>query len=254
MLPFVVAIPARLGSMRLPQKPLRDIAGKPMIVRVVECAQRSGAQDVVVATDSERIAEAVSATGARVCMTQAELPSGTDRIAEAAQQLQWADDTLVVNLQGDEPLAPASGIRAVARLLQQQPDCSMATLATPVEHVNQLLDPNCVKVVRDKRERALYFSRAPIPWPRDAWANSTKALPSNLWFFRHIGIYAYRVAFLKHFVKLPISELEKIEALEQLRVLDHGYSIIVGLAPETFPSGVDTEDDLARVNDVIKKQ
>jgi 3-deoxy-manno-octulosonate cytidylyltransferase (CMP-KDO synthetase) len=243
---FVVAIPARLGSTRLPRKPLRLLDGRPLILHVAERARAAGAAEVVVATDAAEIAEVVAALGVAVAMTRADHPSGTDRLSEVATQRGWPDDTLVVNLQGDEPFAPASGIRAVARVLREAPDAPMATLATPIDDAAQLFDPNAVKVVCDRTGRALYFSRAPIPWARDAFATDRQTLPTNVPWLRHIGIYAYRAGFLRAFPSLPRGRLEEIEALEQLRVLEAGHAIAVGLAPEPFPPGVDTEHDLAR--------
>lgn len=243
---FVVAIPARLGSTRLSRKPLRLLGGRPLVAHVVERARRAGAAEVVVATDSAEIADVVAPLGVPVAMTREDHPSGTDRLAEVARQRGWDDTTLVVNLQGDEPFAPASGIVAVARALASDPDAPMATLATPVDDAAQLFDPNAVKVVRDARGRALYFSRAPIPWARDAFAAGRTALPAGAPFLRHIGIYAYRAGFLRRFATLPRGVLESVEALEQLRVLEAGHAIAVGIAPEAFPPGVDTEEDLAR--------
>ena len=244
--PFVVAIPARLGATRLPRKPLRLLGGRPLVAHVVERARLAGAAEVVVATDSTEIADVVAPLGVPVALTRDDHPSGTDRLAEVAQQRGWADHTVVVNLQGDEPFAPVSGIVAVARTLVGDPDAPMATLATPVEEARQLFDPNAVKVVRDARGRALYFSRAPIPWARDAFAVDRAALPAGPAFLRHIGIYAYRAGFLRRFTTLPRGALESAEALEQLRVLEAGHAIAVGIAPEAFPPGVDTEGDLAR--------
>jgi 3-deoxy-manno-octulosonate cytidylyltransferase (CMP-KDO synthetase) len=177
-------------------------------------------------------------------MTRADHASGSDRLAECARQLHWPDDAVVVNLQGDEPFAPASGIRKVVHALTES-DAPMATLATPVEDAARLFDPNAVKVVRDARGHALYFSRAPLPWARDAFAADRAALPHGVPFLRHIGIYAYRAGFLKTFSALPPTPLERAESLEQLRALEHGYRIAVRIAPESFPAGVDTEDDLA---------
>lgn len=243
--PFIVAIPARMASTRLPGKPLRMIAGEPMIVHVARRALAAGAASVVVATDDERIADALAGSGVEVVMTRADHASGSDRLAECAQVLGWDDDAIVVNLQGDEPLAPASGIRAVAAELADS-GAPMATLATPVATIAELLDPNCVKVVRNVSGHALYFSRAPLPWPREAFARDRTALPPRIGFLRHIGIYAYRAGFLRRFAVLPHSPLEHTEALEQLRALEHGFAIAVREAPEPFPPGVDTEEDLER--------
>ncbi len=243
--PFVVAIPARFASTRLPGKPLRLLAGEPMVAHVVARARVAGAADVVVATDDARIADALAGR-VRVVMTRASHVSGSDRLAEAATALGWADDLVVVNLQGDEPLAPPSGIRAVAAALAGS-HAPMATLATPLATVDELFDPNAVKLVRAADGRALYFSRAPVPWPRDAFARDRSALPPGVPFLRHIGIYAYRAGFLRRFATLPPTPLEQAESLEQLRALEHGHAIAVGLAPDPFPAGVDTADDFARV-------
>ena len=248
---FVVAIPARLGSTRLPRKPLRLLAGKPMLAHVIERAQQSGALEVVVATDSIEIAEVAAACNVSVAMTREDHRSGTDRLAELAQQRGWSDDTIVVNLQGDEPMAPASGIRAVAATLLDSPDAPMATLATPITDAAAMFDPNVVKVVCNARGWAAYFSRAPIPWPRDAFAATRESLPVASVFLRHIGIYAYRAGFLRVFSALPIGALESLESLEQLRVLEAGHKIAVGMAPEPFPGGVDTEADLRRVEELL---
>lgn len=245
MPPFVVAIPARYGSTRLPAKPLRGIAGVPMVVRVAQRALQAGAMEVVVATDDARISEALAGQGVKVCMTRADHVSGSDRLAECAAQCGWADDAIVVNLQGDEPFAPAAGIRAVAQALAED-DAPMATLATPITSAHELFDPNVVKLVRDARDRALYFSRAPLPWARDAFAANREALPSDVPFLRHIGIYAYRAGFLHRYTQFARTPLEQAESLEQLRVLEHGHAIAVRLTPEPFPPGIDTEADLAR--------
>lgn len=250
---FVVAIPARLGSTRLPRKPLQCVAGRPLVAYAVATAQRSGARQVVVATDSSEIADAVRDPGVTVCMTRADHLSGTDRIAEAAQQLGWDEDTVVVNVQADEPLLPASAIAAVARSLLRAGDCSMATLAVALDDVRELFDPNCVKLVCDARARALYFSRAAIPWARDAFAADRGRLPDHVPFLRHIGIYAYRAGFLKEYVALPPSRLERVEALEQLRALEYGHAIAVQVLAERFPAGVDTPEDLHRVEALLSK-
>jgi 3-deoxy-manno-octulosonate cytidylyltransferase (CMP-KDO synthetase) len=247
---FVVAIPARYGSQRLPGKPLRPIAGTPMIVHVARRALLAGACEVVVATDDARILDALHGSGVDVCLTRGDHESGTDRLAEVAIQRGWDDATIVVNLQGDEPLAPASGIRAVATALYEG-DTPMATLATPLLGATELFDPNCVKLVRAGDGKALYFSRAPIPWARDGFARNRDTLPVDTPFLRHIGIYAYRCGFLKHFAGLSRTPLEQAESLEQLRALEHGHAIAVALAPEPFPAGVDTAEDLARVERLL---
>lgn len=249
---FVVAIPARYGSQRLPGKPLLPIAGLPMIVHVARRALVAGAREVVVATDDARIRDALEGTGVSVAMTRADHASGSDRLAEVVSQRRWDDATIVVNLQGDEPLAPASGIRRVAAVLAGS-TAPMSTLATPIISAEELFDPNCVKLVRGYHGNALYFSRAPIPWPRDAFAQDRKTLPDVVPFLRHIGIYAYRAGFLKILAGLPRSPLERAESLEQLRALEHGHAIAVALAPEPFPAGVDTAEDLMRVQRLIER-
>lgn len=241
---FIVAIPARYGASRLPGKPLRLIAGTPMVVHVARRALFAGARQVVVATDDERIATALAGENLTVCMTRADHASGTDRLAECADQLSWPDDLIVVNLQGDEPFAPPEGIRAVADTLFQS-GAEMATLATPVEDMEALFDPNTVKLVRDGAGLALYFSRAPIPWQRDRFARERLG-PVGPDVLRHIGIYAYRAGFLRRFAQLPPGRLEQLEALEQLRALESGHRIAVGITPVPFPPGVDTEADLER--------
>ena len=244
--PFIVAIPARFASTRLPGKPLQAIAGEPMVLHVARRALAAGASQVVVATDDPRIERALEGQPLRVVMTRADHASGSDRLAECAERLHWPDDAVIVNLQGDEPLAPPSGIRAVAECLLQG-SSAMATLATPLADVEELLNPNCVKVVVSAAGKALYFSRAPIPWPRQAFATSRNALPAGISFLRHIGIYAYRAAFLRTFATLSATPLERAESLEQLRALEYGHAIAVRIAPEPFPAGVDTPEDLARV-------
>ena len=241
---FIVAIPARYGATRLPGKPLRLIAGEPMVVHVARRALAAGASEVVVATDDARIADALAGQDLHVCMTAAGHASGTDRLAECAAQRGWADDRIVVNLQGDEPFAPPEGIREVAAVLAAG-DAEMATLATPIEDAHTLFDPNAVKLVRDARGLALYFSRAPIHWQRERFARDRLG-PVAGSALRHIGIYAYRAGFLRTFSQLPPGRLEQLEALEQLRVLEAGYRIAVGLSPVAFPPGVDTEADLIR--------
>lgn len=247
---FVVAIPARFASTRLPGKPLLDLGGRPMVLRVVERALAAGAAEVLVATDDARIESALAGSGIEVVMTRADHPSGTDRLAEVSRLRGWSPDTLVVNLQGDEPLAPVSGIRAAAETLACS-DAPMATLATPIHDAAELFSPSAVKVVRDGQGRALYFSRAPIPWARDAFASAPGVLPPGGPWLRHIGIYAYRAGFLATYVTLPQGMSEQLESLEQLRVLEAGFAIQVGLAPEPFPAGVDTPADLERVRAVF---
>ena len=242
---FVVAIPARHASTRLPGKPLAPLAGQPMVAHVARRALAAGAREVWVATDDARIAAALEGfDGVRVAMTRADHASGTDRLAECARQAGWGEQDIVVNLQGDEPFAPAAGIRAVAATLAAS-GAPMATLATPVEDAPTLFDPNVVKLVRNTQGDALYFSRAPIPWHRDAFAQSRDVLPPGQW-LRHIGIYGYRAGFLQHFAAMSPGTLEQVESLEQLRVLEAGFRIAVSLSPEPFPPGIDTPEDLAR--------
>jgi 3-deoxy-manno-octulosonate cytidylyltransferase (CMP-KDO synthetase) len=244
MTDFIVAIPARYAASRLPGKPLRLIAGEPMVVHVARRALAAGASQVVLATDDQRIADAVTNFPITVCMTRTDHPSGTDRLAECAQQLKWQDQQIIVNLQGDEPFAPASGIRFVADILANS-SAPMATLATFIDDTETYFDANAVKVVRTTNGNALYFSRAPMPWQRDRFNHDRISQP-QAGALRHIGIYAYRAGFLKTFTDLPVGQLEQLEALEQLRVLEAGYQIAVGISPEIFPPGVDTEADLLK--------
>jgi len=248
---FKVVIPARFGSSRLPGKPLLDIAGKPMIAHVYERACQSGAAEVVVATEDARIEAAMASYGARVVMTSPAHPSGTDRLQEVARQLGWHDDDIVVNVQGDEPLIPPEVIDQVAANLEAAGAAGIATLAEPLDSVEQLFNPNIVKLVRDIHGRALYFSRAPMPWARDLFATDRSVLPANPLYFRHLGIYAYRVRFLHDYVSWPPCELEQLESLEQLRALYHGVKIHVAVADVALPPGVDTLADLERVRALL---
>ncbi|HEY2345004.1 MAG TPA: 3-deoxy-manno-octulosonate cytidylyltransferase [Xanthomonadaceae bacterium] len=241
---FVVAIPARMGATRLPGKPLRLLGGEPLVLHVARRALAAGAEEVVVATDSARIADALDGRGVTVCMTRIDHASGTDRLAECATRLGWNDARIVVNLQGDEPFAPPEGIRKVARCLAVS-GAEMATLAAPIEDMSTLFDPNAVKLVRTTNGDALYFSRAPLPWDRDRFARERIGTLADGW-LRHIGIYAYRAGFLRRFAAMPPGRLERIESLEQLRALEAGHRIAVGLTPVAFPAGVDTEADLVR--------
>ena len=248
---YTVIIPARYGSSRLPAKPLADIDGRPMIAHVVDRASRSGAARVVVATDDQRIQTAVSPLGVETLMTHPDHPSGTDRLQQAAALLQLANDDIVVNVQGDEPLIPPAVIDQVAANLAANPDCGMATLCEPIQSVAQFLEPGAVKVVSSVSGRALYFSRAPIPWPRDAFAKNKDQLPDALIPMRHIGIYAYRVRFLNAFIGWPMHPLEAHECLEQLRALANDVAIHVAPACEPIPAGVDTAADLERVRAMV---
>jgi len=242
---FTVIIPARLASTRLPNKPLADLGGQPMVVRVAQRAALSGATRVIVATDHEDIAAACAAHGISAVLTRADHPSGTDRIAEVAQVLGLSPDEVVVNLQGDEPLIDPALLAACAARIG--PDVPMATCAHPILDAAEVFNPNVVKVVLDKLGRALYFSRATIPWHRDAFAQTQESLPLGYAPLRHIGLYAYSNAFLQAYPTLAPAPLESIEALEQLRVLWHGYPIAVHVTNDAPPGGVDTPDDLERV-------
>lgn len=246
---FVVIIPARFASTRLPGKPLQDINGKPMIVHVLERARESGADRIIVATDHAEVAKAVEAAGGEVCMTRADHQSGTERLAEVVEKCGFSDDTIVVNVQGDEPMIPAVIIRQVAENLAAS-KAGMATLAVPVDNAEEAFNPNAVKVVMDKEGYALYFSRATIPWDRDRFAQSRDTVGDSL--LRHIGIYGYRAGFIRRYVGWAPSPLEQIEMLEQLRVLWYGEKIHVAVAEEVPGTGVDTLEDLERVRAEMK--
>lgn len=242
---FTVIIPARLASTRLPNKPLADLGGKPMVVRVAERAAQSGATQVIVATDHADIVAACRAHDVAVQMTRADHPSGTDRIAEVAEAIGLAGETVVVNVQGDEPLIDPGLIAATAA--QISGDVPMATAAHPIIDTADVFNPNVVKVVLDKAGHAIYFSRATIPWHRDGFAQARQTLPAGYKPLRHIGLYAYSNRFLQQYPRLSVSPLEQIEALEQLRVLWHGYPIAVHITDSVPAAGVDTPEDLARV-------
>lgn len=244
---FLVVIPARFGSSRLHAKPLADIAGKPMVVHVAERARESGARAVWVATDHQQVFDAVRSHGHQALMTRGDHATGTDRIAEVAQQLGLADGEIVVNVQGDEPLIPPELIGAVAQTLAGHSGASVATACHPISDAESLLDPNVVKVALDHAGYALYFSRAPIPYPRDGFALSQSALPAGLPSYRHIGIYAYRARFLRLYSRLEPAAIERFEALEQLRALWHGHRIAVAVTAHAPQAGVDTAADLERV-------
>ncbi len=245
--PFYVVIPARFASSRFPGKPLELIAGQPMIQRVWQQAQKSAASELVIATDDQRIFETCHEFGAKVVMTRDDHESGTDRLAEVAAELGWADDAIVVNVQGDEPLIPAVVIDQVAANLAAFPQAAMATLAQPIKDMATLMNNNVVKVLSDKNGLALTFSRAPLPWARDDFVSQPEELPAGVPFRRHIGIYAYRAGFLRRFVDWGPCWLEQTECLEQLRALWHGEQIHVADALQTPPHGVDTPEDLERV-------
>lgn len=250
---FTVIIPARFGSSRLPGKPLKDIVGKSMVQRVYDCASQSDARQVIVATDDHRIADVVTQFGGRVCLTSSEHESGTDRLQEVVAQLALADDEIVVNVQGDEPLIPPGVINQVAGNLLRNTRASVATLSEAIDDIELMFDPNVVKVVTDHAGMALYFSRAPIPWSRETFgvhpepSQLVKTFPPQ----RHIGIYAYRVGLLHQFVTWPQAALETCEKLEQLRILANGHAIHVAPAEVAVPGGVDTELDLKRVRQLV---
>lgn len=244
---WLVMIPARAASTRLPGKALADIGGAPMVVRVAQSAQASGASRVIVATDDIAIAQVVNRHGIAVELTSPKHPTGTDRLAEVCARLAMPDDTIVVNVQGDEPLIEPSLITEVAHTLAAHTEASVATAACPITSAEALFDPNIVKVVCDHRYRALYFSRAPIPWARDALADGGRKLAANLPAWQHIGLYAYRAGFLRTFPALPVGRLETFESLEQLRVLEQGHRIVVHHTHVPPAGGVDTPADLERV-------
>lgn len=250
---FYAIIPSRMKSSRLPEKPLKDIAGQPMVVRVAERAKLSGATDVIVATDHEDIVKACQKFDVKVILTSPNHPSGTDRLAETVTKLGLVDDAIVVNVQGDEPLIPTEVVRHVAQLLAEHPECEMATAAHPIDNIDEFLNPNVVKVVRDAQGNAITFSRAPIPWPRDAFREDKTQMPEGLVPLRHIGLYAYRVKFLKRYPQWEQAPIEKWESLEQLRALYYGVKIAVAILPSALPAGVDTQEDLDRVREVFAR-
>ncbi|MGR5369559.1 3-deoxy-manno-octulosonate cytidylyltransferase [Photobacterium damselae] len=245
---FTVIIPARYQSTRLPGKPLADIGGKPMVQWVYEQACKSGADKVIVATDDQRVFDAVQAFGGEVCMTRSDHQSGTERLAEVVEKYNLADDHIVVNVQGDEPLIPDTIIRQVADNLAHK-NAPMATLAVEIDHEDEVFNPNAVKVVTDKDGYAMYFSRASIPWDRDHFAQQPAQIHHNL--LRHIGIYAYRAGFINTYINWQPTALEQIETLEQLRVLWYGEKIHVDVAIDAPPAGVDTPEDLEKVRALI---
>ena len=247
---FCVLIPARMASSRLPDKPLADIAGLPMVVRVAQRALQSSASRVVVASDDARISQACAAHGVDAVLTRVDHPSGSDRLAEACDLLGLADHDIVVNVQGDEPLIDTAAINAVAQLLAERDDCSMSTVAHAIDSVDDFRNPNVVKVVLDVRNTALYFSRAPIAWWRDGFADGIQALPKPTP-LRHVGLYGYRVGFLRQFPKLAQAPIEVTESLEQLRAMWHGHRIAVHVSDHSPGPGVDTPEDLARVRAIF---
>ncbi len=244
-------VPARAASTRLPGKALADIGGLPMVVRTARQAAASGADRVVVATDHPQIADIVRVHGLDVLLTSPDHPTGTDRLSEACALLGLDDDAIVVNVQGDEPLIDPALVATVARTLAANPSAAIATAAHPVASADELFDPNAVKVVCDAAGRALYFSRAPLPWARDALADGGRRLAPGVPALRHIGLYAYRASFLRQFPQLPQGVLERFEALEQLRALEHGFAIQVHVTDHAPAGGVDTPEDLARVRALV---
>lgn len=251
-LSFRVVIPARYASTRYPGKPLVEIAGKTMLQHVYDCALRSGAQQVIIATDDERIQRVAEGFGASVCMTSAEHPSGTDRLAEVSLKYDWPSDDIVVNLQGDEPLTPPEILKQVALNLADHPRAGIATLSTAIQSAQDVFDPNVVKVVMDAEGYALYFSRAPIPWNRDAGDTLNDAQARQ--YQRHLGIYAYRVSFLHAYSNMQPCVVESLEKLEQLRALYSGVAIHVEPAVKLPGPGIDTPDDLLAVARLMAKQ
>jgi 3-deoxy-manno-octulosonate cytidylyltransferase (CMP-KDO synthetase) len=249
---FTVLIPARMASSRLPNKPLADIAGLPMVVRVAQRAALSQATQVVVATDHPQIAQVCQAHHVDVVMTHVDHPSGSDRLAQACQLLGLDDQAIVVNVQGDEPLIDPESINAVAQLLHARHDCSISTLAHPIDNVADFANPNVVKVVLDHQRTAMYFSRAPIAWWRDGFAQGINTLPDPAP-LRHVGLYGYRVSFLQLFPQLSQAPLEQLESLEQLRAMWHGHRIAVHVSEHAPGPGVDTEQDLERVRSILSK-
>lgn len=251
--PYHIVIPARFASERLPGKMLLELAGKPLIQHVWERASLSGAESVVVATDDDRIFNAAEAFGATVVMTRADHQSGSDRIAECAMQMDWPDEHLLVNLQGDEPLMPAACLDQVARLLAEQSVCEVASLYWPITEAAEVRNPNAVKVVTNADEHALYFSRSPIPYERGYASIEAALVDGHVW-KRHLGLYAYRLKALRDFTACEPTPLEKSERLEQLRIIEQGGSIAMAMACEFIPAGIDTREDLERVSSLISNQ
>lgn len=251
---FYAIIPSRMKSTRLPEKPLKDIGGKPMVVRVAERALQSGAKDVMVATDHLDILAACEAHGVKAVLTSPDHPTGTDRLAETVEKMGLPLGAIVVNVQGDEPLIPPEVISQVAQLLEDHPECDMATAAHPIDSIQEFMSPNVVKVALDNNNNAITFSRAPIPWPRDAFRENPDALPEGLHPLRHIGLYAYRVKFLKQYPKWEQAPIERWESLEQLRALWYGVKIAVTILPGALPAGVDTPEDLERVREAFAQE
>lgn len=250
---YTIIIPARMHSTRLPEKPLADIEGKPMVVRVAERARLTSAARVIVATDHPKIAEACAANGVEAVLTSPGHQTGTDRISEVCRKLGLGDDELVVNIQGDEPLIPPEVVDRVAELLARKPGCAIATAAHPISGIEDFMNPNVVKVELNAAGEAMTFTRAPVPWPRDAFRADRTKMPEGFTALHHIGLYAYRVRFLKAFPDLPPAPIETTESLEQLRAMWNGERIAVMVLDSALPPGVDTEADLERVREAYRK-
>jgi len=251
---YTIVIPARFASTRFPGKPLVNLAGKPVIQHVYECARSSQAGKVIIATDDVRIEKIATAFGADVCMTSDQHQSGTERINEVIEQRKISDNEIIVNLQGDEPLMPTVCLDQVAKLLSDDYAAVMATLSAPIDNPDDIFNSNIVKVVCGKDKRALYFSRAPIPWQRGQFDNNTPDLSIDFTWQRHIGLYAYRASYIKEYIALMPSPLESIESLEQLRVLWHGDKIIVGEASKIPGPGIDTQEELNKAENLLKSR
>lgn len=250
---FRIVIPARFASTRLPGKPLLDICGKPMIEHVIEQAKKSHAEEVIIATDSQKIADAISHLDVRVCITRENHQSGTERLSEVIEQLGFDDEQILINLQGDEPMMPPICLNQVGHALEEDNKVKMATLCTPLTDIDELFDPHAVKVVRDINDFALYFTRAAVPWSRDCFNDSPKKMPKQQEYQRHIGLYGYRAGFIKQYLAWASSDIEKTESLEQLRVLYYGEKIKVITAEMPPGPGVDTIEDLNRVCELLNK-
>lgn len=250
---FRIVIPARFASTRLSGKPLRDICGKPMIAHVIERAKQSDAEEIIVATDSKEIADAIADIDVRVCMTHENHQSGTERLSEVIQQIGFDDDQILINLQGDEPMMPPVCLNQVGRALEDDASVKMATLCTALTDIEELFDPHAVKVVRDINDFALYFTRAAVPWSRDCFNETPRKMPQNQEYQRHIGLYGYRAGFIRQYLEWQSSDIEKTESLEQLRVLYYGERIKVITAESPPGPGVDTIEDLNLVCKLLSK-
>src|SRR3989338_8251584 len=247
-----IVIPAHYGSTRLAGKVLLDIAGKPMVQHVYERAKKSRADQVMIATDDQRVFETAKDFGADIYMTAATHRSGTERASELVDRLKMADDDIVIVLQADEPLVPVVILDQLIDILKQKPDLSVATLCDPIDNMNDVFDPNVTRAVLDKNNFALYFSHAPMPWYRNGFSKEQKELPKDFNYYRHIGIYGYRAAFVRRYIKMPASQIEFVECLEQLRILWNSEKIYVAIAKEKPGPGVDTQEDLNRVRELLK--